>query len=608
MRPITLRRARSGGARAAAATAALAVLLTAAALPASAEPTPNPTNPKPVAVKVGGSTASTLDVVVPGRAVTATFLGTAGRLLTLSTYGSSLPGSEFTLIGPDRKARMTLPAIGDSFRQLRALDATGRWTLRLTPPSGATGSLSFTLAYAASEALRLQTGAETLLSLPRGGEVQAYTFTGRKGRRPTLTVTRAHWTSDTSDYSGMWAGLYGPDGRMWGDFEAVSGAFPDGYQQWREPRDGLGAASQLPENGTWTLLFGGTNGSYGSQAFRLNQISNQRRELAFDAVTRVAVSSRGQDVAYRFAGEVGKRVVVDLLSATWRNRGVASMALLRPDGTQFERFDRMTEPMPVPDLFESAPLDVPGTWTLLVDPYGDTIGGQVMSVGLIDDPAPVAAAWGTPVTATVAHPGQVASLTVPARPGRRLVLHVSGSSWSSASAGGAPAKPVRVVARSFDGAQFAWADLDAAGSSVLDVDGTTSVPGDWTILVDPQDDAVGSATFTLDSVEDVVGNTGYDEPLDVTVAKPYQQGRYAFSGSSDDWVVYARYSGSTFAPGQVALRLLDADGHDLGRTELTDSPDGVVMVGSGPPGTRVLVVDPVGEATGSIRVTLTRRP
>jgi hypothetical protein len=349
----------------------------------------------PLPVVTPDNTVRTLTITAPGTTTGLAFSAATGRTLTVELVDSTMAGTPtLELRRPDgtlfasRKARLTFLAPGIPIRVLwvpPALDVTGRWRLVLRPDrtdTSGTGTLALLATFANAPVTALAPGASATMTLARTGLVQVYRVSTPVGRHPTLTATKAQWTSAISAFPGMHADLYHPDGVWWSDFEEVCGSCGG---KWGEAR----TSERTDRAGPWWLLFRSGSDSVGMMTFTLRMVADQVKAVTPGPTSLTsAVKVRGQNLRYTLPATAGARLTMTVQSEAWAGTGAgggrAEARLLRPDGTFFDLFDTSgLPPPPTPYSFTFAPFDAGGQWILEFDPQNDTLGGHtvVLTVG-----------------------------------------------------------------------------------------------------------------------------------------------------------------------------------------------------------------------------------
>jgi hypothetical protein len=189
-------------------------------------------------------------------------------------------------------------------------------------------------------------------------------------------------------------------------------------------------------------------------------------------------------------------------------------------------------------------------------------------------------------------PGQNAKFTFDGAAGQRISLKVGSSTLSQAYL--SIAKP--------DGSSFVGNSLFATTGTFVDTK-TLPVAGTYTITVDPQGAATGSATLTLyDVPADAAGSIAIAGPAQsVSLATPGQNARVAFDGTAGR-AISLKLSSVTFSSAYVSI--LKPDGTTLVSNALVSTGGRTITATLPSDGTYTIVIDPQGAATGSMTLTL----
>jgi uncharacterized protein YhfF len=143
------------------------------------------------------------------------------------------------------------------------------------------------------------------------------------------------------------------------------------------------------------------------------------------------------------------------------------------------------------------------------------------------------------------------------------------------------------------------------GASGTFIDATTlPAAGTYTVVIDPQGAATGSATLTMyDVPPDVSGAiTPGGAPVSISTTVPGQNARLTFSGTAGQRVS-VKISSVTFSYAPASI--VGPDGKAVGGTTFFGTAGGFMDVRSLPStGTYAIVLDPPGTATGSATFTL----
>jgi subtilisin family serine protease len=321
-----------------------------------------------------------------------------------------------------------------------------------------------------------------------------------------------------------------------------------------------------------------------------------------DPVT-VATTAPDENARLTFDGTAGARVSLKLTNVTIGSSAYSSakVSILRPDGTS----------LVAPTYFgtsggfvDTKTLPVTGRYAIVIDPQSTATGSVTLT--LYDVPPDVAATLspgGADATVTVSVPGQNAALTFAGVAGQRVSLALTGvtigtSGFSSAKVSILNPNGTALVSPTYFGTSGGFVDAKTLGST-----------GSYTILVDPQSNAVGSATLTLYDVppDPTVGIVAGGASATLTTIAAGQNGRFTFSGVAGRRVSL-RLTGvtigsSTFSSAKVSI--LNPNGTtQLAPTYFGTSGSFVDTQSLPTTGTYTVLIDPQANATGSVTATL----
>ena len=292
-----------------------------------------------------------------------------------------------------------------------------------------------------------------------------------------------------------------------------------------------------------------------------------------------------QNVRVRFAGTAGQRLAVRVSGVTISS---STLTVTAPDGSTLAApayaFTSGT-------FLEPRTLPATGDYTLVVDPQGNAAGA--MTLTLYDVPADQtspATVGGPPVTVANAVPGQNTRATFTGAAGKTVSVALA-STYQGA----------KVTMLAPDGTTLGVTTYLYAKSFVEPV--VLPATGTYTLLVDPQLGATGSATATLYDVpaDATAATTANGPPATVTTTVPGQGARAVFDGTASTRVS-VRVAGVTMAGARVSLK--GPDGTTLVAPVYVGAAGGFLEPTTLPAtGPYTLVVDPAAEATGSLTLT-----
>ncbi|MFN8082122.1 MAG: hypothetical protein U0Q19_21385 [Kineosporiaceae bacterium] len=175
-------------------------------------------------------------------------------------------------------------------------------------------------------------------------------------------------------------------------------------------------------------------------------------------------------------------------------------------------------------------------------------GSLPFTAALIDDPAPVALAWGSSTHAILAQPGQQAGYTIAGIPGHRLGLSVAGSTFPNGLLRLGLAGPGIVP-------QSLGRDGDLTPGPVMSA-------GTYTITLDGVSSATGSVDITVQDVVDASGQVTLGAPQTITLGTVWTQ----YTGT------FTTVAGAALRIDVLSSTLKRKDGTPGGATVLLDSP------------------------------------
>jgi hypothetical protein len=343
----------------------------------------------------------------------------------------------------------------------------------------------------------------------------------------------------------------------------------------------------LTTPGTYTLFVDPQGANTGAMTVQLLNITDNVGATITPggAPVTVTTATAGQNARVTFAGAAGQRVSLGLTNVT--NPG-AYVYLLNPDGAQLSYVYTGTGGA----FLDTQTLPGTGTYTILIDPQGTNAGS--MTLQLYDVPSDnvgTITPGGAPVTATATTPGQNPRLTFTGVYGQRVSV-----SLGAVNIPGAYVSLLRP-----DGSQQTYTYLSQGGTGLIDMQ-TLSVPGTYTIFVDPQGTGTGNVTVTLNDLSDVGATMAADgSPVTVTTTLAGQNAKVTFSGTEGQRVSLD-ISGVTI-PGTYVY-LLNPDGAQL--AYVYSGTGGAFMDTQALPttGTYTIFVDPSNTYTGSATLRL----
>jgi subtilisin family serine protease len=521
-----------------------------------------------------GGAAVALTTTTPGQNMRLPFTGSAGQRVSFKVSGSTLSSAYVSILKPDGTALGATAYVGTGggFFDTRALAAAGTYTILIDPQDVTTGSATVTLYDVPPDAGGLITpGGSASVSIATPGQNARLTFTGTAGERVSVNVTGVSLT-------GTWAyaSILKPDGTTLGAnaYVGSTGGFLD--------------TRALPTAGTYTILFDPQDATTGSATLTLYDVPPDAAATLVPGGPgqSVTMGTPGQNAQLSFSGQAGERISLKLSGSTI---SFSYVSLLKPDGTTLGANSVVGTGS---GFVDTRTLPVAGTYKVVIDPQNTATGSMTVSLYdvLPDLSGPLTT--GSPTTLSIAAPGQNARLTFAGAAGERISVQLAGSTMSAAWL--SILKP--------DGTTLGTNTYAGVGNSFLDTR-TLPAAGTYTIVVDPQDSATGSATLTLyDVPADATGTlTAGGAPLTLLIPTPGQNARITFSGAAGQHVTLS-LSSVTIAASYVSIQ--KPDGTNLTWPGYIGTFGGTIAADLPAAGTYAIVVDPLWDSTGSMTLGL----
>ena len=317
----------------------------------------------------------------------------------------------------------------------------------------------------------------------------------------------------------------------------------------------------------------------------------------------VTVATAGEDIHLVFDGSTGERISLKLSGVTIGTSCCSStkVSILKPDGSA------LVAPTNVGTnggFFDTRTLPTDGRYTILVDPQNGASGS--LTATLYDVPPDATEPiepGGAPATISTTVPGQNARLTFAGSAGQRVSLKLT-----DVTIGTSCCSSAKVSILKPDGSALVAPALFGTNGGFLDVK-TLPVAGTYTILLDPQSSAVGSATVTLydvppDATASIVPGGA---PVTVAATVPGQNVSLFFNGTAGRRVSLeltdVTMGSSCCSSAKVSI--LKPDGSALVAPVGFGTKDAFVDVKTLPvTGTYQILLDPQSNAIGAATVTL----
>lgn len=320
---------------------------------------------------VNGS-AQTFAPTRVGQAATYTVTGTAGQYLGLAATGDTFPGyTYFYLYDPTGKqiASKSLSSAGAATAAAWAVPSSttplalsGTYSMRVIPPSGASGSVSIA-AYSNATGTVAVDGDATAVSLA-ANQNGTYTFSGTAGQLLGLGVDKL---ATTPSGGSLQFNIYDPSGAYFTSFNITT--LPSFY------------LPALPKSGTYTIYL-----SAGSRAATFNLLLSSYASGTLTAngpATIFAPARMGRAATYTFTATAGQYVYL-ISSDTFPS--TTYMTVTDPSGKQVDSAylynssnTTLNQSWLVP-ASPFSPVALSGTYTVEVKPYNGATGSISLAV------------------------------------------------------------------------------------------------------------------------------------------------------------------------------------------------------------------------------------
>ena len=462
-------------------------------------------------IEVGGPSVTTTTTVA-GQNAQLTFNGVQGQRLGLNLTGVTISNSNVSIINPDGTFLVAATPVTTSgrFIETPALPAGGLYTILIDPLNAVVGSMTLTLNAVPPDvnATIAAGGPPVTVTTVGAGQNARVTFAGNANQRVSLLLDAVTISSST-------VSILKPDGSI------LVTAATVGTVGW------FFESQTLPVTGTYTILVDPKAAATGSMTLTLYDVSvNVTGTITIGGPpVTVTINVPGENGQLTFTGTAGQIVYLEV----WGTLSYNSLPhIVNPDGSSLvSNFGFEANGYRLP---------VTGTYTIPIDPAGDSTGESTFA--LYEIPPPVTAslvADGPPVRVTIPTASQMANITFSGTAGQRVSIRISDIdtgpyAWYSW---------VEVVKPdgSYLADEFAYPE-GYFDDGFLDKDRlidtiTLPVTGTYTINVYPEF-CSGSYTFTLFNVPpDVTATIAPDGvPVTVTTTVPGQDAVLTFSGTA----------------------------------------------------------------------------
>ncbi|GJG96677.1 IPT/TIG domain-containing protein [Cupriavidus pauculus] len=514
-----------------------------------------------------------------------TFSATAGSSMRLTWTGATFAGSYGNLYvyGPDGSSVASNSYVSSGtpsgVLQLNNLQQSGTYTVVVDPYVATTGKVGLQLLGSAAGTMAVD-GAPLAIS-QMAGAVGRYTFDGVAGQRlglglDTLTTTptggSASITVIATDNATTLVSC--------GGFSAPGGSC---------------SLPSLPSTGTYTVVV--TPGTIGTAlSGNLTLSSDIRDTLTANAPATIFATTRvGQNGRYTFTATAGQNLTLAWSNATFAG-SYTYVYVYGPNGNSLtsQYFSSTTTPSGSVQL---ASLQQTGTYTVVVDPYGSSIG-QV-GLQLLAPSGGTLAVDGEPLAVNQVA-GASGRYTFAGTAGQRLGLALD--SLVTTPVGGAAT--VTIVSPDDVSTLVNCGTVYAPGNSC----NLPSLPstGTYTVVVTPSASSTaltGKLTLSADVRDTLTANAA---ATIFAPNRPGQNGRYTFTATAGQDLTLV-WSGTTFVGSYTSVYVYAPNGSTLTSTNTSSTylqNGSMQLTNLQQSGTYTVVVDPYQLAVGQIGLQL----
>lgn len=542
-------------------------------------------------ITIGGPTV-TMTTTVPGQNGQLSFSGTAGQRITANISNVNLTGGngyvDVHIKKPDNSTLVssTFISSGGAFINTQTLTVTGTYTIFVNPQTANTGSVSFTVNDVSADVTDSITagGPAVTVTTTTAGQNALVTFDGTANQRISLKISGVSMTGGNGLVD---IRLKKPDGStLTSTTVNSSGGFID--------------TRVLPVTGTYTILVDPQSTNKGTVTLTLYDVPadiSGTIDAGGSAVT-VTTNTPGQNALLTFSGTANQRVYLRItgVSMSGGTNNWVNVSIKKPDGTNLN-----TETVDSSGGFiDTQTLPVTGTYTVLADPTNASTGSVTLRLyDVPPDYTDTIVPGGSAVVVTTTSIGQSARVTFSGTANQRVFLKVNGVSLT----GGSPLWAYVSIKRP-DGSNLETTTIDNSGG-IID---TTTLPvtGTYTIVFDPLNTNVGSATLTLYDVPANITGSIVPGGSAVTVSNIAvgQSAILSFSGVATQRVSLNITGVTITSNGIMTVRIRKPDGTTLAVTSLNASGDFIDVQTLPVTGTYTILIDPHSSHTASATLTL----
>jgi hypothetical protein len=422
---------------------------------------------------VSGAAATTTAITHKGQQAVYTYAATAGQPfvanVTATNWGTG--GTARLLLYPPNSTILKDQCLPNG-QPLSTSPAectfnpnvTGNWRLVLAPQNAATGSITLNLVNFLSPGTLAPNVATNVATTVPAQNAQ-YSFAAIGSRHTSIDVSANTWGT----HGGADLRLYSP----------ATAQAPNGVYELACPITAATASCEFTpkSSGTWKLVLDPRGQITGTGTFTL---APDIAATLTSGQTVNATYARGQGASYSFAATSGSHFTFAVTATNWGSSS-AYLAL-------YDEHMVAQEYCALTTVAEGCDLTAPSTGTYTAKVLPQSGSGGTLAFTYANDVNGGTLTAGHAVTSTIGLLGQSEVYTVTAHSGDVVQIDTSASNWGGGNARLWFYRP---------GTSTGAYDSCILGSGPSACATQLNLDGNWRIVVDPEDNATGSATFTL---------------------------------------------------------------------------------------------------------------
>jgi YD repeat-containing protein len=364
-------------------------------------------------ITAGGS-AVTLTTTTPGQNGSVTFAAVAGQRISL-TMASGIGGfgtcTVVTITKPDGNSLFTnsCVTVQGGFVEPLTIPTTGTYTIAMNPPGSVTGAMTLTLydVPADSTGTIVAGGSSATITIATPGQNGSVTFTAVAAQRISLNMA--------SSIGGFTC-------------TAVTIKKPDTTTLVSSPcvtvQGGFIEPVTIPTSGTYTIAINPEGTTTGAMTLTLYDVPADANGtiVAGGSAQTVTIGTPGQNASLTFTGAAAERISLNMTNVTIGGFTCTVVTIKKPDGSPLASNGCVTTQGAFIDV---QTLTVGGTYTIAIDPPGNTTGSMTLTLYDVADVTGSVTVNGSGLPVTLSVPGQNADVTVAGTTGQSIRIPVT---------------------------------------------------------------------------------------------------------------------------------------------------------------------------------------